>query len=98
MDFYGISVKVPQLHTVDIDAMTSDEVSKAWSEYSLNGTKKIVAGDLKGNFFYGTDLEGDQEVFDLWYSKDNQEFRLAIKFNAGVQVAFPDQVVVKTIA
>lgn len=64
----------------------------------LNGTKKIVAGDLKGNFFYGTDLEGDQEVFDLWYSKDNQEFRLAIKFNAGVQVAFPDQIVVKTIA
>lgn len=64
----------------------------------LNGTKKIVAGDLKGNFFYGTDLEGDQEVFDFWYSKDNQEFRLAIKFNAGVQVAFPDQIVVKTIA
>lgn len=63
----------------------------------LNGTGKIVAGDLKGNFFYGTDLEGDQEVFDLWYSKDNQEFRLAIKFNAGVQVAFPDQIVVKTL-
>ena len=64
----------------------------------LNGTKKIVAGDLKGNFYFGTDLEGDQEVFDLWYSKDNQEFRLAIKFNAGVQVAFPDQIVVKTLA
>lgn len=63
----------------------------------LNGTKKIVAG-AKNNFFYGTDLEGDQEVFDLWYSKDNQEFRLAIKFNAGVQVAFPDQIVVKSLA
>lgn len=63
----------------------------------LNGTKKIVAG-AKNNFFYGTDLEGDQETFDLWYSKDNQEFRLAIKFNAGVQVAFPDQIVVKTVA
>lgn len=63
----------------------------------LNETGKIVAGDLKGNFFYGTDLEGDQEVFDLWYSKDNQEFRLAIKFNAGVQVAFPDQIVVKSL-
>lgn len=63
----------------------------------LNGTKKIVAG-ARNNFFYGTDLEGDQEVFDLWYSKDNQEFRLAIKFNAGVQVAFPDQIVVKTVA
>lgn len=63
----------------------------------LNGTGKVVAGDLKGNFFYGTDLEGDQEVFDFWYSKDNQEFRLAIKFNAGVQVAFPDQIVVKSL-
>lgn len=63
----------------------------------LNGTNTIVAGDLKGNFFFGTDLEGDQEVFDLWYSKDNQEFRLAIKFNAGVQIAFPDQVVVKSL-
>ena len=62
----------------------------------LNGTGKIVAG-ARNNFFYGTDLEGDQEVFDLWYSKDNQEFRLAIKFNAGVQVAFPDQVVVKSL-
>ena len=62
----------------------------------LNGTGKIVAGD-KNNFYYGTDMEGDQEAFDLWYSKDNQEFRLAIKFNAGVQVAFPDQVVVKSL-
>ncbi len=62
----------------------------------LNGTGKIVAG-ARNNFFYGTDLEGDQEVFDLWYSKDNQEFRLAIKFNAGVQVAFPDQIVVKSL-
>lgn len=63
----------------------------------LNGTGKIVAGDLKGNFFYGCDLSGDEEVFDFWYSKDNQEFRLAIKFNAGVQVAFPDQIVVKSL-
>ena len=62
----------------------------------LNGTDKIVAG-ARNNFFYGTDLEGDQETFDLWYSKDNQEFRLAIKFNAGVQVAFPDQIVVKSL-
>lgn len=63
----------------------------------LNGTKKIVAGDLKNNFFYGVDMSGDEERFDFWYSKDNQEFRLAIKFNAGVQVAFPDQVVVKSL-
>lgn len=39
--------------------------------------------------FYGTDMEGDEEVFDLWYSKDNQEWRAAINFVFGVQVAFP---------
>ena len=41
--------------------------------------------------FYGTDMEGDEEVFDLWYSKDNQEWRAAINFVFGVQVAFPDE-------
>lgn len=63
----------------------------------LNGTHKIVAGNLD-NFFYGTDLAGDEEVYKLWYSEDNREFRLAIEFTAGVQVAFPDQIVVGTIA
>lgn len=62
----------------------------------LNGSNKIVAADPM-NIYYGVDMEGDEETFDLWYSRDNQEFRLAIYFNAGVQVAFPDQVVVSTI-
>ena len=63
----------------------------------LNGTNKIVAADPM-NLFYGCDLMNDTETFDLWYSKDFREFRLAIQFNAGVQVAFPDEVVVGTKA
>jgi hypothetical protein len=58
-------------------------------------TAKLVAGRLS-NFYYGCDLEGDAETFKFWYSDDNQEFRLVINFNAGVQVAFPDEVVVAT--
>ena len=58
----------------------------------LNGTDKVVAANPE-NIYYGVDMEGDDEKFDLWYSQDNQEFRLAINFNAGVQVAFPDEVV-----
>ena len=42
--------------------------------------------------------EGDEEVFKLWYSDDNQEFRLAIRAIAGVQYAFSDRVVLGTIA
>ena len=59
----------------------------------LNGTNKIVAADPM-NLFYGCDLMNDAETFDLWYSKDFREFRLAISFNAGVQVAFPNEVVI----
>lgn len=58
----------------------------------LNGTSKMVAAKPE-NIYYGVDMEGDDEKFDLWYSQDNQEFRLAINFNAGVQVAFPDEIV-----
>lgn len=61
----------------------------------LVGIKKLIAGRLS-NFFYGYDIEDSVEAYDLWYSKDNREFRLAIEFNAGVQVAFPAEVVVGT--
>lgn len=58
----------------------------------LNGTGKMFAS-YKENFNYGTDMEGDEEKLELWYSQDNREFRLAIEFTAGVQVAFPELVV-----
>lgn len=51
-----------------------------------------IAADMN-NLFYGVSADGDEDTFDLWYSKDNREFRLAINFIAGTQVAFPDEVV-----
>lgn len=58
----------------------------------LNGTGAIVATD-PANLFYGVDMADDMEQFKLWYSDDNQEFRLAVKFNAGAAIAFEDLVV-----
>ena len=63
----------------------------------LNGTSKAVAGRLS-NMFYGINLEDGEEIFDLWYSKDNREFRFAIEFVAGVQVAFQNEIVLGTKA
>ena len=63
----------------------------------LNGTKKIV-GANPANLYYGCDMMNDAETFDLWYSKDNREFRLAIQFNGGTQVAFVDEVVLGELA
>lgn len=58
----------------------------------LNGTNKAYA-TYAANFRLGTDMTGDAEKFAFWYSQDNQEYRLAVEYNMGVQVAFPDFVV-----
>ena len=61
----------------------------------LDNSGRFVAS-YKENFVYGVDMSGDDEKFDLWYSQDNREFRLAVEFIAGVQVAYPDMVVTAT--
>lgn len=62
----------------------------------LDGTSKMYAS-YKDNFVYGVDLAGDEEKIEFWYSQDNREFRLAIEFIAGVQVAYPDMLVAGTL-
>lgn len=59
----------------------------------LDGTKKVYAS-YADNFIFGTDMQGDEEKAEMWYSQDNREFRLAVEFVAGVQVAFPELVAV----
>lgn len=57
----------------------------------LIGTSNILAL-RKSNVIFGTDMTNDQEKFDFWYSKDDQVFKLAIEFTAGVQIVYPDEV------
>lgn len=59
----------------------------------LNGTQAVVALPLSETV-YGVDMQDDKETFKFWYSDDNQEYRLAINFNGGVQVAFLDNAVI----
>lgn len=63
----------------------------------LNGTNKIAAFNTK-HTIYGVDMEGDEETFDLWYSKDNQEWRVAINFNEAQQVAYTNELVICDLA
>lgn len=62
----------------------------------LNGTNKIVAGSLS-NFYLGTDLAHEEEIVNLWYSKDADEVRFRLTFAYGVQVAFPGEIVYFTL-
>lgn len=61
-----------------------------------NAAKDYAIGGSLENFYYGTNLADGKEIFDLWYSKDNREFRLAIEFVAGVQVGWDTEVVFGT--
>lgn len=47
----------------------------------------------KDNIAVGTDMLDDEEVFDMWYSRDNDEVRVNIQFKIGSEVYFPDMVV-----
>lgn len=53
----------------------------------------MVAANVT-NLYYGCGNEDDKDTIDLWYSKDNREFRLAGGFSAGVGIGFPDQCVI----
>jgi len=58
----------------------------------LNTSNKFFISS-KSNMFFGTDLLNDYENFELWYSLDNQEVRMAAKWKLGVNAAFWDYVV-----
>lgn len=58
----------------------------------LNTTNKFFISS-KSNLFFGTDLLNDYENFELWYSMDFQEVRMASKWKQGVNAAFWDYVV-----
>lgn len=58
----------------------------------LMGTQDIV-GTFPKNLVYGTDMEGDEEAIDLWYSKDDRVFKMEALWNSGAQIAYPDMFV-----
>lgn len=60
----------------------------------LNGATNdaAIAADLN-NIVYGVSASDDSSVFDLWYSKDDRIWKLAIDFVAGVQYAFGAEIV-----
>lgn len=58
----------------------------------LNGTNEVLGLNTR-NVYVGVDLQNDSETFDMWYSKDDDMFKFNCRFELGLQVAFPDQVV-----
>ena len=55
----------------------------------LASTSYAVA-TFRRNFVYATDMEGDEEVFDIWWSNDNRTFRYEVLWASGVGIVAPD--------
>jgi hypothetical protein len=55
----------------------------------LSGSNKMIL-TYNDNLVFGTDLLGEQEKFEIWYSFDNKEVRVNIQWTMGVQVRFPE--------
>lgn len=102
LDFYRafvLEITAKNLYHYDPKVDDSKTVIVPGTNTALHGvpglsrTDRVIAADPE-NLFYGYDGEADADTFDIWYSRDNQEFRVAIKLNIGSQIAFPDQVVI----
>lgn len=68
--------------TKDMSLVFPGTDTKVIAVSGLNGTGAIVAGNPE-YFFAATDMASDAEELKIWYSDDNQEHRLAVKFNIG---------------
>lgn len=86
----------------------SGPVEAAPQEFYLPGTNVRVvstpglAGSLSilgtypRNLVYGCDMQGDAEDIKIWFSDDDDVFKMKALWNSGVQFAFPEQVVLGT--
>ena len=64
----------------------------------LTGVNDKILGTFAKNLFYGCDMEGDAEDIKVWFSDDDDLYKLKVKWNMGVQIAFPNMVVLGATA
>jgi hypothetical protein len=95
---YTIALKNANLFAYTFDGKADSEMMlpgttvKVVAVQGLNGTSKIYGGRVS-NMFYGTDLLDEQERFELFFAKEADQVRFVAEFKAGVQIAFPAEMV-----
>lgn len=76
---------------------TNAKVVKTDGLAGITASLKVLA-TFPANLVYGTDLESDMEEVKIWFSDDDDVWKFKAKWVAGVQIAFPDLVVLGTFA
>lgn len=62
----------------------------------LSGDKRHIYATTWDNIRFATDMLDDKEEYKVWFSEDDDNFKLKIKFAAGITTAYPDMVVLAT--
>lgn len=64
----------------------------------LAGVNNKFVGTFASNLVYGCDLESDSEEIKIWWSDDDDVYKLKAKWNSGVSYYFPAHVTLGTRA
>jgi hypothetical protein len=93
---FTIALKTANLYHYNADAINFELFIpgtniKLVALNGLNGTSRIIAG-RKSNMYMGVDLMNEEERFEIFYARENDEVRFMSAFKVGTQVAFPSQV------
>lgn len=65
---------------------------KLTAVHGLDGTNRLFTIRMS-NIFLGTDLENEEERWEIFFAKEADEIRFIVEFKDGINVAFPDEVV-----
>ena len=93
---FTLALKAANLYHYGVEAVNFEIVLpgtniKIIAVNGLNGTSRVIAA-RRSNLYYGLDLVGEEERFEIFYAKEADEVRFMCAFKAGVQVAFPSQI------
>jgi len=65
---------------------------KLTAVHGLDGTNRLFTIRMS-NIFMGTDLENEEERWEIFFAKEADEIRFVAEFKDGINVAFPDEIV-----
>lgn len=93
---FTVALKTANLYHYGVDAVNFELFIpgtniKLVALNGLNGTSRIIAA-RKSNMYMGVDLMNEEERFEIFYARENDEVRFVSAFKVGTQVAFPSQV------
>ena len=78
----GIGLKIKAVHGLDNGQLGE-----------LAAYRDRIVTTWAGNLAYGTDLTGEEETIKSWYSMDDQNVKISVKWKSGVQIAYGSEIV-----